>query len=819
MALSIEAKGSIARRHDLDALRAIAMLLGIALHVALGYTPGWIITDDVNPRMLHQTTDSFRMMFEIIHGFRMPLFFLVSGFFTAMLWRKRGLDSLLKHRYARIFLPCMLGLIFIQSMEDAVGRWRGDHDRKLWEEARPEMTLHDAAWRSDRRVLDEILKEGADVNEQHTEDGYTPLMVVTQLRRQDLVEMLVRRGADTTLTGKDGKTAEIIAEEVGHEGIVEFFEREKRVHSMTIWDAVQQPDRRIMHRRLDIDPDSVIQLHPETGETPLQLAIASDDWERVADLFDRGADVNVKNGQGQRPIEWVKDSENPQLKYYLQLASDQRKLGDGTRQAGGHFFERIRAHDTGRLIRLIKSGVDPNSVFDRYGYSALSYAVATGKYGVAEMLLNHGADVNGRNRDGNTALHVAALFARHGEIRLLKRFEVDTSLKNDAGETAADVAATPFTVESRDGLMYLVASLEMGINPEAVKGRRYEAAKILGTEVKPGPSHEEVFANWNQDDFWRKYKSKNENREDEQQRGEADGRGEIGKFKDWYWKQVNEARHYKNDEGQWQNLFHQGGFGHFWFLWFLVWLVALFAIYALVCDLIGLKRLPKWLIVSQVRYLYLIPLTLIPTLVMHSQFGPDTSTHWGPQPHMLVYYLIFFLFGAWYFDVDDNAGKLGRFWWITIPLSILLYLACGRQEGWLLEWLENQPFFESAIEHQWLQLEPYAARELVIKIASVTYVWMMTFGWMGCFRTILSRESKVMRYVSDSSYWLYVAHMPLVGLYIQLVKPMDWHPWIKFTVVCTAITVTLLITYQLFVRHTPIGWLLNGKRKPKVKPE
>ena len=116
-------------------------------------------------------------------------------------------------------------------------------------------------------------------------------------------------------------------------------------------------------------------------------------------------------------------------------------------------------------------------------------------------------------------------------------------------------------------------------------------------------------------------------------------------------------------------------------------------------------------------------------------------------------------------------------------------------------------------------MEPYAARELVIKIASVTYVWMMTFGWMGCFRTILSRESKVMRYVSDSSYWLYVAHMPLVGLYIQLVNPMDWHPWIKFTVVCTAITVTLLITYQLFVRHTPIGWLLNGKRKPKVKPE
>ena len=130
--MSKASSGNIARRHDLDALRAIALLLGIALHVGLGYVPGWIITDDGNPQMLHKTSTGFQMMFEIIHGFRMPLFFLVSGFFTAMLWRKRGLTALLKHRYARIFLPCMLGLIFIQSMEDAVGRWRGEMERKFW---------------------------------------------------------------------------------------------------------------------------------------------------------------------------------------------------------------------------------------------------------------------------------------------------------------------------------------------------------------------------------------------------------------------------------------------------------------------------------------------------------------------------------------------------------------------------------------------------------------------------------------------------------------------------------------------------------------
>ena len=92
----------------------------------------------------------------------MPLFFLVSGFFTAMLWRKRGVSSLLKHRYARIFIPCMPEpCFFIQSMEDAVGKWRGEHDRKFWEEQRQGMTLIQAAWRQGRGLIEELLNKGS----------------------------------------------------------------------------------------------------------------------------------------------------------------------------------------------------------------------------------------------------------------------------------------------------------------------------------------------------------------------------------------------------------------------------------------------------------------------------------------------------------------------------------------------------------------------------------------------------------------------------------------------------------------------------------
>jgi peptidoglycan/LPS O-acetylase OafA/YrhL len=84
---------SFDRRHDLDALRAIAMLLGIVLHAALSFAPiAWTVQDS-------RQSDFYYVLFACIHGFRMPLFFMLSGFFTAMLWRKRGLASLVKHRF------------------------------------------------------------------------------------------------------------------------------------------------------------------------------------------------------------------------------------------------------------------------------------------------------------------------------------------------------------------------------------------------------------------------------------------------------------------------------------------------------------------------------------------------------------------------------------------------------------------------------------------------------------------------------------------------------------------------------------------------
>lgn len=109
---------STPRRHDLDALRAFAMLLGIALHGGMSFIPSPY--DAVAVVHDAQTSMVIALFSGIVHGFRMQVFFLISGFFTAMLWRKRGLKSLLTQRFKRIVLPLVLGMVTIIPLTGAV---------------------------------------------------------------------------------------------------------------------------------------------------------------------------------------------------------------------------------------------------------------------------------------------------------------------------------------------------------------------------------------------------------------------------------------------------------------------------------------------------------------------------------------------------------------------------------------------------------------------------------------------------------------------------------------------------------------------------
>lgn len=247
-------------------------------------------------------------------------------------------------------------------------------------------------------------------------------------------------------------------------------------------------------------------------------------------------------------------------------------------------------------------------------------------------------------------------------------------------------------------------------------------------------------------------------------------------------------------------LFQLPVFMHLWFLSFLCWLVLAFVVYTTVAKAVRIEMLPSWLSRSPLSLVWLIPITMLPQLWMDpSSFGPDASVGLLPIPSVFLYYAIFFFFGAVYWDMEDRQGQLGRWWQVSLPVALLIVFPIG------LDLVSGTfgiiPRFENA-----------STNALVGNLLQATFAWLMTFGSIGLFRQLFSQESRTLRYISDSSYWLYLVHLPLVILAQWLVRDLPLPAIVKFAGMTIGISALLMLAYAYGVRYTFIGRMLNGPR-------
>jgi surface polysaccharide O-acyltransferase-like enzyme len=99
------------RYHSLDALRAAMMLLGLVLHSAASY----IHAAQPEAWPFHDPPGSvvFAILLVFIHLFRMPAFFLVAGFFGALLYQRDGRAGFLRNRVKRVGLPLPIFMVTV----------------------------------------------------------------------------------------------------------------------------------------------------------------------------------------------------------------------------------------------------------------------------------------------------------------------------------------------------------------------------------------------------------------------------------------------------------------------------------------------------------------------------------------------------------------------------------------------------------------------------------------------------------------------------------------------------------------------------------
>jgi hypothetical protein len=138
---------------------------------------------------------------------------------------------------------------------------------------------------------------------------------------------------------------------------------------------------------------------------------------------------------------------------------------------------------------------------------------------------------------------------------------------------------------------------------------------------------------------------------------------------------------------------------------------------------------------------------------------------------------------------------------ILIPLSMLastfaLYLAIQRMtvgDNMEIKWMAS---FSNAI---------------TLRLA--------VFGFIGLFVSIFNRSSEKVRYIADSSYWVYLTHLPIV-LALQ-VMVYNWNSLLlKLVMVIGGTNTFTMLSYHWGVRFTVMGKWLNGRQyiRPVSQP-
>ena len=101
------------RLHSLDFLRAFALLMGVLLHILMLFLEPF---DGSEPRL------GASIIFIWIHTWRMPLFMLLAGFFTALSLSKRNTGNYAFNRLIRLGVPLLLLWSVIPAIDEEASK-------------------------------------------------------------------------------------------------------------------------------------------------------------------------------------------------------------------------------------------------------------------------------------------------------------------------------------------------------------------------------------------------------------------------------------------------------------------------------------------------------------------------------------------------------------------------------------------------------------------------------------------------------------------------------------------------------------------------
>jgi len=328
--------------------------------------------------------------------------------------------------------------------------------------------LHKASYKGNVKVAQLLLERGANINARNKE-GHTPLhrVLVSLVYGAgayyfDTIQLLFEHGANVDALD-DAQSAPLhVASKYGSTKATRLLlEYGADVHAL---DGNHSTSLHLASRignaevaRLLLEHGAVVDARDNKDSTPLHVASQRGNAEVARLLLEHGANINARNKEDQTP-------------QHLLLAM---WIG--------------RRLDIDSIRFFIERGADVD-VVDKNHSTLLHRASYNGNVKVAQLLLEHGANVNMRNEEGHTPLH-RVLAGLDDDIGDYFFDTIQLLLEHGADVDALDGAqSTPLHVASEDGSARATRLLlEHGANIHLKNNEGHTPSQVASTN-----GHEEI---------------------------------------------------------------------------------------------------------------------------------------------------------------------------------------------------------------------------------------------------------------------------------------------------------------------------------------
>ncbi|XP_050507031.1 ankyrin repeat domain-containing protein 17-like isoform X3 [Diabrotica virgifera virgifera] len=261
-----------------------------------------------------------------------------------------------------------------------------------------------------------VMASCMDVDSETESNHDTALTLACAGGHEELVELLISRGADIEHRDKKGFTPLILAATAGHEKVVEI----------------------LLNHNADIEAQS-----ERTKDTPLSLACSGGRYEVVELLLNRNANKEHRNVSDYTPLSLAASGGYVNIIKLLLSHGAEINSRTGSKLGISPLMLAAMNGHTAAVKLLLDMGSDINAQIETNRNTALTLACFQGRHEVVSLLLDRKANVEHRAKTGLTPLMEAASggYVDVGRVLLDKGADVNATPVPSSRDTALTIAA------------------------------------------------------------------------------------------------------------------------------------------------------------------------------------------------------------------------------------------------------------------------------------------------------------------------------------------------------------------------------------------